>query len=412
MKNLIKIFILILVFITTSNLFSQSAAKGYGDRAILWVHGFQGSVNSWKVYEGYTNLKYKIQSMPVSYNSNLGFNSGATQILNLGLPTPQESAKPHIMVGHSWGGLVGRALVSQSPKTVGGYITVGAPHNGAKAMNAQTTKLLVDKIIKMVDAVVKHPLVQIAVAILPKWLLSDFQSFITDFDDFKGQINTALGAYMGSITSGQITQGNAGLADLGFGPEGMPKIAIAGIENYPEHLRWMSSWTWSPSSHGINQVNDGDLINTLNKVKAKKAKFFKVLDWLSFFSSSSVKQIAADLKNKVNVAMDYVDNQFYDDWMDHIGALSLTSSTQTIYTPIGKGKYSTTTKTIITKTVEPNDGLILKSSALALPGACKYLIADGANHQEELNHPSMTKNFDDILQDKSSCNGFFFTPLR
>lgn len=269
-------FVLTLPIVTSAQKNSTSGPLNYGDRGVIWVHGYQGSVGSWQVYQGYVNKKYKAQSLPISYNSNLGFTSAAQQILNLELPTPQESQPPHLIVAHSFGGLTTRALVAKAPSLTNAYITVGTPHAGSKGMDMVSVQNLVNKLVSLINPIVKHPLVVLANLILPSWAFKDFQSFIADFDDYKGQINTTIGAYTGSWTSGQITQGNKDLANLGFGGANIQKIAVAGVEDFPEHLRWMSSWQWSPSDHALDLTDDNGLINKYQSIKGKLSKFRNV----------------------------------------------------------------------------------------------------------------------------------------
>jgi triacylglycerol esterase/lipase EstA (alpha/beta hydrolase family) len=151
----LKTFVFLLI--ATQCGFAQKSPSGggltYGDRGIIWIHGYQGSVGSWNVYQGYVNKKYKAQSLPLSYNSNLGFNSGAQQILNLELDPPQGEAPPHMIVAHSFGGLVTRALVGKDPKITNAYITAGTPHAGSVGMDLATMQKLTDNLINKIDPI-------------------------------------------------------------------------------------------------------------------------------------------------------------------------------------------------------------------------------------------------------------------
>lgn len=408
-------FVLTLPILASAQKNSTSGPLNYGDRGVIWVHGYQGSVGSWQVYQGYVNKKYKAQSLPISYNSNLGFTSAAQQILNLELPTPQESQPPHLIVAHSFGGLTTRALVAKAPNLTNAYITVGTPHAGSKGMDMVSIQNLINKLVNLIDPIVKHPLVSAVNNILPRWMLKSFHTFIREFDDYKGQINTTIGAYTGSWTSGQIAQGNKDLANLGFGGANIQKIAVAGVEDFPEHLRWMSSWQWSPSDHALDLTDDNGLINKYQSIKGKLSTFKNILKFISQFNPI-LSALSNDLLVKVDKAINYIDNQFYNDWMDTIGAAVTTNGTCTKWildpnSEANKPKVIQVTYPCVTTTIAPNDGILVESSARALQGACRLESAAGANHQEELNHPSMTKLFDDIFLGKD-CSGKFKLELR
>ena len=139
MKNIINqsVLIALLLFLAFRSL-SQPPANE--ERNVFWLHGFQGDVTSWEIYEPIFTQERMMDGLRIEYNSNTGVIDASDQVRNdvNNLPINESTEQWNIALGHSMGGVVSREFERQNyaDATTGGIITVGAPNHGAFISNS------------------------------------------------------------------------------------------------------------------------------------------------------------------------------------------------------------------------------------------------------------------------------------
>jgi hypothetical protein len=143
-----KKILILLLFMTSINmdfLFAQT-------NQYVWLHGLNDTGDCWDLYR---------QSLTPTNSSSRTYSS-TTSIDSIGINVWNNSItnrKNLILIGHSMGGLVARAIENQHPNNVKGIITIGTPHEGAAILNkidngalTELSEKVVDKVVLNVDA--------------------------------------------------------------------------------------------------------------------------------------------------------------------------------------------------------------------------------------------------------------------
>lgn len=127
---------------------NQSTFNGH--RVVHFVHGLGGSSKSWNLAADSLERKYRLFSNSVDYNNATnGTLASAAKELNTKidlfnlLPRADTIARRrNLLIGHSQGGLVAKALDFEInrdstlfPPQFGGIVTFGTPHGGAMLLN-------------------------------------------------------------------------------------------------------------------------------------------------------------------------------------------------------------------------------------------------------------------------------------
>lgn len=114
------------------------------ERDIFWIHRLGGSASSWSTASGWAYDNYLVNCHSnITYTENQSIFGAGNSIRNdIGLYN-QGDAEDFI-IAHSQGGLVARAAIydqycrgagHEELKSIGGFVTFGSPHQGARLLN-------------------------------------------------------------------------------------------------------------------------------------------------------------------------------------------------------------------------------------------------------------------------------------
>lgn len=246
MKNIILFAIMIFV-VTTA----------YGqERNILWAHGLNSNGDFWNDEYARAQRDYRIRSTGFSFPTNEGVIPYTNRIMNAsqGIRGAQS-----IGIGHSLGGVAMREIDRQDPNMFGGYITFGAPLDGARIANGVIQGTPINQfIIQSVDNLRRGP---IESSTRSKW--DQFRDSVTDvFNGGKGIASMLIRSFASrpilDITN-DLTEGfQQSISDI-YNPNDpsvrdlaensnymnsvrsynsiLPKLKVYGEINSPSHLR-------------------------------------------------------------------------------------------------------------------------------------------------------------------------------
>jgi hypothetical protein len=391
------------------------------DRNVIWVHGMEGSNQSWnKNYQHYT-ATHRITNLVAEYTSNGGVLQASNQVRNqINSQLGSGSTNPtNMAICHSMGGLTIRQMEKDDKQNnvnrIGGFVTVGTPNQGAQIANSLQQGLVnpfiqqgaADLIAGPVASGISIPFAQnFVVTKLSEWisegLFQKFQSF--------GQPGATNDLKVGNSTISTLNSYNCT----------KPRIAIAGSETAPAFWREINSLSLSsPSSLTRGATNDNTVGSLANVAAGIYDGFYwtnRVLGWVPKPKATNnlfIFRANQWLRGKV--------------WLERANGMwaslagSVAGSTTVSYPFLSNkcwawgaicvGVVQSQNFQIITPA--PYDGIVTVSSALGLPGANFTNTITGVNHQECVNHPGINSQLDDIFN-LTTIGGtpFFKTALR
>ncbi len=250
-----------------SNSTSVSWSSGYNlnkERIAYFVHGLGGNASSLSKMAESVGLQYNIIPILNQYSGNSL--ASAAQSLNnnmfalsnninnlLGQPTP----KRNMIIAHSQGGLVGRALdyhyaISNTPASqqlFGGIVTFGTPHLGAQILN--NIPEMVNYINFSSQALLKGPILE---QLYSNWIIglfvdeSQLNNGLVAFGNYlsKQLIPIAFSDYLAPITS-DYRVGASYIQELNNHQAETPMVSFYGIENEPILWRTLHSFHNNPN---------------------------------------------------------------------------------------------------------------------------------------------------------------------
>lgn len=389
------------------------------DRNVVWVHGMEGSAQSWQQnYQHYTGAK-KITNVVVAYNSANGAIDAANQVrtqINSQLGTGNTNPT-NMAIGHSMGGLTIRQMEKDDKQNnvnrIGGFITVGTPHNGAQIANAEQQGLIKPFLQNGVNDLLAGP----TAVVLGVPVIANFVS--TKLSDWIGaMLYSEFKSFGQGGAIDDLKVGNPTLATLNAYNCTKPRIALAGNEDAPALWKQIGSIALnSPSNIPRNQVKDNAVADMASKATGIYDGFYwtyRVLSWVpkvKFVNNYYVNCANAWLRGKVWI------ERANGIWFGMAGAVQ--SSTMVSYPFLSNscalgiciGKVQSQSFQI--NTPAPFDGIVRANSATALPGALYTKVVQGVNHQECVNHPGINGELDAILNNTvTGTSPFFFTQNR
>ncbi len=247
MKKLIVILIFFIPFIGISQ-----------DRNVFWAHGYNGSGDFWNIEYARAQRDYRINSTGFSYNTNSGLVSYSNLLRNgsASIGGPQT-----IAIGHSMGGVAFREADKTNSNLYGGFITFGAPLDGAKAANAIIAGTPVTQFINQsLDNLRRGPIAEQAQSAWSNWrgniidvvngggasvLVRDiFAGLILDItDDLSGGLQLAIvNNYNPNDPSVQdLAENSSYFNSIKNYSNNKPKIFVYGEEESPVHARMFIS---------------------------------------------------------------------------------------------------------------------------------------------------------------------------
>ncbi|WP_157466058.1 alpha/beta hydrolase [Belliella baltica] len=122
MKNLLLTTVMILISLAS---FGQ-------ERNILWAHGLNSNGDFWNDEYSRSQRDFRVRSTGFSFPTNEGVINYANRIRNSSIGIQGNQS---IGIGHSLGGVALREIDKQNPNSFGGFITFGAPLDGARIAN-------------------------------------------------------------------------------------------------------------------------------------------------------------------------------------------------------------------------------------------------------------------------------------
>jgi hypothetical protein len=364
MKNLILKFTFLLLLVAASNVNAQQQKK------IFWVHGLSGSEQAWKAYfnrPAFNNLPgatKSVKSFSFKYDET-GNLAGAAASLKNGLFNAQTNSDPstlktqHLAIAHSQGGLVTRRYIKDnaSDLRIGGFITVGTPNKDAFILNSLKNGAVNNYVNSLCTEMTAGPASDAGGIILP--VIGPFLG---------GAAANAVCSFISPrITnhfSGEFFQNTANDFEFGdninqtLGVSNLPKIGIQGIEDAPVHWRTITSYTLnSPANLGADVTQDGTIGNIMSIVRG-------------IYAARRITLFVPPFPGRLFRASQYKRGM---DWLD-----SSEQGWKNLVTPPGWN--------------QAGDGVVPQQSQI-LDGASENLVAQGANHAELRNHPSVTSIF-------------------
>lgn len=251
-NNIYKTIGLLAIFLVTLNTIAQQ------DRNVVWVHGLDGSADSWQHYNDIFDDERQINSLRRSYDTDHGVDFTANRVIASMSAFGREATDPrNLAIGHSMGGVVIRdvdRLTSVSNKNFGGLITVTAPNYGAPISNSLIDGDVESAALDACGKISAGPeaelfnLPWIVIGLLTTEDICGF--FITNkkIQEYQGTPTTNYDLRVGSTTINAINNY----------PTNIPRISIWAEENSPVHWRLFSS-----DKNG----NDTDLKSTISTAR-------------------------------------------------------------------------------------------------------------------------------------------------
>jgi pimeloyl-ACP methyl ester carboxylesterase len=471
MKKIFMLFLSLTVFVfsaegqvvrtelgTVTQLGDPTIPTGF--RNIVWLHGLEGSSNSWHYYDDKTKAERKVhQSFRPAYAGFTGseVNRNATSIpdaadkvmLTLSNDPLFNTSTNNIFIGHSMGGLVLRSIDEKRTRLnlapdFGGFITFGTPHQGAVIADNLPAALafLRAGVVSLKKGPQATPFIHaslFAAACIKDNLTVPFgtpptpcKSILTLLSAFDTKINSGLGFTTGpSQNLGTKTQF---IKDINKFTHTKPAIVVAGDEDGPTLWREAASLDddFAPSKLPFNQVNDGALVKQMGDLVDVYGGVIWWLDsWLGQrLTTHSGAKSAAWTEGKrwalnAPIQWEFLNGAYrtethtvtqyglrpscrtaYETWRNSCQGQNCSLNDFLNANNINNSAcYGSYTETIPITVHHANDGIITEYSALGLPGG-KPITVKGVNHQEMMNHPEVTKAFDDKIY-SGLTEGFF-----
>ncbi len=371
-------------------------------RNIYWIHGMGDEYSGrFSEFETHFKLKYYIYSNRPNYETSYGIAYAADDLLS-GIDT--RSDQRNIIVTHSMGGPNSIYIYKYlgDRKKVGGILSFNGPFNGAHIANniengtlANILKEATDKGLKgvkgdpiVVGTFLSNPAIDIASEMgiyssVLEIVLSKIPGYVMDElvpENLSNENKASLKVGSADINKVQT----AGGTDL-------PSIAFFGNEDYPASLNLVKTMSGNAVDFLIDDVDNG--CDRFYKAHSNMQKAC-LLGFL--FAEAAVH---AKLASNWKTSRDYWRTTFPKSTNVLIGAYR--TETYSVTTrewrckldpalekstmePEGDCVYQwvTITKTYTTIIDEPSDGLLPKSTQIALPGCLKTVELLHMNHDE------------------------------
>ncbi len=414
------------------------------DRNVVWVHGFEGSNQSWNRYSDKFQNEYKMHCWRTQYSNsgNPAFPDAnsipeAAQIVQNDLTNTGIAPNPNnIFIAHSMGGLVTREIDRQrtgsvQPELFGGFVTFSTPHKGAIIAK----NVMEGKADEFIDDGIRSLLKPLSIPIIGTILINS--ATINDHIHLISKIFAKRGPAL------QLASNSDYIRDLGYFNSGSKKIiTVAARESGEKLWREVSSLALHPPSEiGFHTYGDNDLPQKMNNLRGayngagivsaaiavvsafkfnpiaaarwgvRSVQFFAGASWIKNAPKVWDNLVGANRTEQRQVTNRQIRQDIIDLWMnwqDNMGCetnrspgrdCSFNRFIGTLSPNDRDNLYETVTSTVTVPIInEDNDGIVLTSSSNGLDYANAKIETRlrtdlGVNHQECMNHEFITEIF-------------------
>jgi hypothetical protein len=296
MKKQVKYILTAMVFFCYFNISAQET------RNVIWVHGFDGNVDSWKHYEQVFSAERRISSLRRGYDTKNGIENCANKVIEKVDEVLQGNAQNprNIAIAHSMGGLTVRDVdrITGSNKRFGGIITVTAPHYGAPIANSIADGSVERAVDYGYNQMAQGPINQLYN--IP-WIIEGNYTSSTLYNLMKScYILEEL--YHSPESRSDLQSGSAKVNQINAFNTTIPIICMWAWESTPVNWRFFSS--------NAEEGNDENLFNTIQTIRnAYKLNFefnrnLAISNWWNPGVRDYYKWRAAEWKK----GLDWIDN--------------------------------------------------------------------------------------------------------
>lgn len=443
----------IIIYIAIFFLHMPLDAQEVNYRKAAWVHGFGGNYCTLMGLEDHFEQYYEISSVRTEYGTQKGIAaSGDAVRADLNNHFAQGDPR-NLGIGHSMGGLNLRYTeLGAEPTPMGGIITIGTPHEGSQLAENYLNGGL--------DLFIKQMTQELTAG--PK---SDryASAFLYELDykadlpliDILGKGTLGIEDLLGLFKKGNtldffntLLESQSTIEDLAPGSVALNQLnevkssrtsaAIWGEEESPVHWRLFSSLIDKSCNKVPGVTNDDillrkvdrlkDLYNSLENINRAYCQFAYTF---GTFGMGDKKDIPACVTaNNYARGIRWIDGS-EEGWKELIGATrkerqlvkmnefvcldALMEATKNIDFDFASKVLSNPDcyRTVeVWKDVwikEPSDGLVTKTSAIAIPGVNQTIKAAGANHFELVNHSETIAGIESLFEQYGT---WFYTPRK
>jgi len=416
------------------------------ERDINLMHGMEGNGSMMNAWVRYLENNYYVDAYNNTYSTRGGINVAAENFGNALIDKGPQT----IVIAQSMGSLNGRQFHKNNPTAFGGFISTGGPNAGAIIANRIDTKVwtdtrnaIINKGLAGFNAAVSNPITYSLslISVTPAGLLlSTISDLISSknykklYDEYVKQEldNISTSTFGDEPTKNELKVGSTKINELANYNMDIPMIAVWGDEMYPYFLRNASAKFYNKSKQYPTEV--GALKEDLHEKAIGAFKSFNqtiksTSDVLKFTTLINYF-IFDNVSNKAKTSIDFFSGPFQMS-MDQLAGNWITETFTTTYTTtcqennepesLGNeggfleetlsGCFVERTYTYTVTLLEPNDGVVPKSSAIALPGVHPSCVvrAENVNHEEMKNHENVKTIFDRIF-DPTRNNDRIYDP--
>jgi pimeloyl-ACP methyl ester carboxylesterase len=393
-------------------------------RNVVWVHGWEGSADSWNVYNNLFSNSLNMKSYRVEYTGKnwiSGINTYANSLEEAADIAQQQltgqsypNSSNNIFIAHSAGGLVTRQIDKSrnSDAYFGGFVTFGTPHKGAliadAAASGKVSPWLHDGIGRITGCL---------------GVLASVANVLNCIADFKDVIEKEFSTTGPAL---QLQTTSPFIQNLNSFTHQKKMIAVSARESGDKLWRQASSLLNrnAPSKQSLHELKDDDLgkkikigVALLGAYSVKSMifnptatfNFVRTLTWIRSAPSVWENLVGANRIEMRTVSTMVVNPNImarYQQWKSGKGCVyedlsngcTFEDFTQTLNADeLDNLMVPSTTQVGVAVNNEEFDGIVLKSSANGLNGAISIETRLepnlGVNHQECMNHPFITDIF-------------------
>jgi hypothetical protein len=422
-------------------------------RQAAWVHGFGGNYCTLKGLEEHFERYYEISSVRTEYSTQRGIAASGDEIradLNRQFALGDQR---NLGIGHSMGGLNLRYTeVGKDPTPMGGIITIGTPHEGSQLAENYLNGGLDNFVKEMTAELIAGPKSDMFASAFLYEL-----NYKTDLPliEILGKGSLGIEDLLGLFKKGNtldffetLLESQSTIEDLAPGSDALGQLneiksartsaAIWGEEDSPVHWRLFSSLIDISCDQEPGVTNDEILLPKVERLKdlyKSLENMNKALCQIAYVFGTFGMGDKEDIPVCVT-AGNYARGVRWvrgseEGWKELIGATRKERHLVTKNEFICDHALKEATKNndfeyaseILSnpdcyRTVkvwtdvwikEPSDGLVTKTSAIALPGVNQTIKAAGANHFELVNHSETIAGIESLFEQYGT---WFYTPRK
>ena len=212
-------------------------AAAHAQRAVAWVHGFNGNALTWDIYDAFVTGEFPAGGPSGGFNDGAGMPAFQQEVLASAAPFAGPGIGA-IGVGHSAGGIALRGAARLQPDNrFAGIITVGSPNQGGAIINAAQDGDVARAFGQGCRDLAAGPSAQaIPIPFIRGLVVSTLCALGREL-----VLENELEEAAGGPTPTDLRVGSAYLAALNATDEPIPTLSIWGNETGPVHWHYLSS---------------------------------------------------------------------------------------------------------------------------------------------------------------------------